>query len=153
LILRRDKIKSVYLTEVNPIVAPQLDAKGLTFENAAIAGGVAEGSVAYRASWMLFDNATGATRPLGETTSQTTTMAAPAGLPSTGFVAVDIAADSDRYPAWKTPVRVYFSRDGGSWKLVGLERTPDKRTTARASSSVSARTGRYASIVRFLQDR
>ena len=43
LIERRDKIKSIYLTQVNPIVNPRLDAKGLTFENAAVAGGVAQG--------------------------------------------------------------------------------------------------------------
>ena len=98
LIQRRDTIKRVYLTQVNPIVAPRLDAKGLTFENAAVAGGVAQGAVAYRASWMVFDNATGATRPLAETTSETTTIAAPSGLPSTGFVAVDVAADSDDVP-------------------------------------------------------
>ena len=77
LIQRRDKIKSIYLTQVNPIVNPRLDAKGLTFENAAVAAGVAQGPVAYRASWMLFDNATGATKPLSETKSATTTIAAP----------------------------------------------------------------------------
>jgi hypothetical protein len=137
LIQRRDKIKSVYLTQVNPIVAPRLDAKGLTFQNAAVAGGVAKGSVAYRASWMLFDNATGATRPLAETKSETTTIVAPSGLPSTGFVAVDISAESDTYPTWKEPVRTYFSRDGGSWKLVGLERTPDRATTVRTGQKAS----------------
>src|SRR4029450_12750951 len=103
LIQRREKIKSVYLTAVNPIVNPRLDAKGLTFENAAVDGGVAQGSVAYRASWMRFDNATGATTPISESKGATTTIAAPSGLPS-GFVAVDIAADSDAYPAWKQPV-------------------------------------------------
>jgi hypothetical protein len=41
-------------------------------------------------------------------------------------VAVDIAADSAAYPAWKQPVRAFFRQDGGSWKLVGLERMPDK---------------------------
>jgi hypothetical protein len=126
LIQRREKIKSIYLTLVNPIVKPTLDAKGLTFENAAVAGGVAQGSAAYRASWMTFDNATGTTKPLSETKSATTTIPAPSGLPSTGFIAVDIAADSDTYPTWKQPVRAYFRQDGGSWKLVGFERLPDK---------------------------
>jgi hypothetical protein len=126
LIQRRERIKSIYLTLVNPIVKPTLDAKGLTFENAAVAGGVAQGSAAYRASWMTFDNATGTTKPLSETKSATTTIPAPSGLPSSGFIAVDIAADSDTYPTWKQPVRAYFRRDGGSWKLVGFERLPDK---------------------------
>jgi hypothetical protein len=129
LIKRRNKIASVYLTAVNPVVNPSLDANGrLTFENAAVTAGVAQGTTAYRASWFLFDNATGSTKPLAETKSATTTIEAPNGLPSTGgsFVAVDIAADSDTYPTWKEPVRAFFRRDGGAWKLVGLERLPDK---------------------------
>jgi hypothetical protein len=134
LIQRRDKIKSIYLTQVNPIVDPRLDAKGLTFENAAVSAGVANGAVAYRASWMLFDNATGATKPLSETKSATTTIAAPNGLPSSGFIAVDIAADSAAHPTWKQPVRAYFRHDGGSWKLVGFERLPEKLPAAGAAA-------------------
>jgi len=126
LIERRDKIKSVYLTAVNPIVNPRLDAKGLTFDNAAVAAGVAHGTATYRASWMAFDNATGATRPLTETTSTTTTIAAPAGLPSSGYLAVDLATVSEAYPAWKTPVRAYFRQEGNGWKLVGLDRLPER---------------------------
>ena len=50
LIKRRDKIASVYLTAVNPIVNPRLDASGrLTFDNAAVAAGVANGPATYRA--------------------------------------------------------------------------------------------------------
>jgi hypothetical protein len=128
LIKRREKIKSIYLTAVNPIVNPQLDGNGrLTFENAAVAAGVAKGEATYRASWFLFDNATGATKPVSETKSATTTIEAPSGLPATAgsFVAVDIAADSAAYPTWKQPVRTYFRRDGAGWKLVGLERLPE----------------------------
>jgi hypothetical protein len=128
LIQRRDKIKSIYLTQLNPIVDPRLDAKGLSFDNAAIANGVAKGPVTYRASWMTFDNATGATKPVSETTSTTTTIAAPTGLPTSAFLAVDIAADSAAFPAWKQPVRAFFRRDGGNSKLVGFERQPEKVT-------------------------
>jgi hypothetical protein len=140
LIKRRDKIKSVYLTAVNPIVVPRLDASNrLTFKNAAVVGGVARGSVAYRASWMLFDNATGATTPLSTTQSQTTTIVAPQGLPTAAgsFVAVDIAADSDAYPTWKQPVRAYFRQEGGSWKLVGFERQAEKTPTTRVAGNTS----------------
>jgi hypothetical protein len=49
-------------------------------------------------------------------------------------VAVDIAADIEAYPTWKQPVRAYFRRDGGSWKLVGFERLPEKVENPRAGS-------------------
>ncbi len=133
LMQRRDTIKRIYLTEVNPIVDVSLGGQGLTFENAAVAAGVAQGPVAYRAAWMTFDNATGATKPLSETKSATTTIAAPSDLPSSGFVAVDIAADSDAYPTWKQPVRAFFRRDGGGWKLVGFERQPEQLANARTA--------------------
>ena len=130
LIQRREKIKSTYLPAVNPIVNPRLDAKGLTFENAAVAAAVAKGAIAYRAAWMRFDNTTGATTPITESKSATTTIAAPGGLPTSGFVAVDIAADSDAFPAWKQPVRATFRQEGGGWKLVGFERLPEKLPAA-----------------------
>ena len=119
LIQRREKIKSTYLPAVNPIVGPALDGKGLTFENAAVAGGVAQGPVSYRAAWMTFDNATGATKPIAETTSATTTIAAPNGLPPSGFVAVDIAAESAAHPQWKQPVRAYFRGMAGAGSSSG----------------------------------
>jgi hypothetical protein len=137
LIERREIIKRVYLTAVNPIVDPRLDAAGLTFGNAAVAGGVAQGPVTYRASWMRFDNATNATTPLSETTSTTTMIAAPGDLPSSGFVAVDIAANSDSYPTWKQPVRAYFRRDGGNWKLVGFERWPENLSPGKETRTSS----------------
>ena len=129
LIKRRDKILSLYLTEVNPIVNPRLDAGGrLTFDNAALAAGVAKGQPTYRASWMLFDNATGATKPLSSNDSQTTTLAAPAGLPATAgsYIEVDISADLQAYPTWKEPIKTYFRRTAQGWTLVGLERLPEK---------------------------
>ena len=125
-IQRRDTIKRIYLNQVNPIVNPKLDAAGLTFENAAVAGGVATGPVSYTASWMRFDNVTAATSPLSENKSTTTTLPVPAGLPATGFIAVDIAAESAGQPSWKKPVRAFFRREGAGWKLVGFERLPPR---------------------------
>jgi hypothetical protein len=82
---------------------------------------------------MLFDNATDETRPLSDTQSATTTIEGPRNLPtgSGSMVAVDVSADSDPYPAWKRPVRMYFRRDGDGWKLVGLERMPVNVTYGR----------------------
>ena len=129
LIKRRNKITSIYLTAVNPVVDPRLDASGtLTFANAAFDAGAAQGPATYHADWFRFDNATDQTQPISATSAATTTLAAPAGLPAApgSFVAVDISVDSQAYPAWKRPVRTYFRHDGAGWTLVGLERLPER---------------------------
>jgi hypothetical protein len=134
LIKRRDKILGVYLTAVNPIVNPRLDASGsLTFENAAIAAGAAKGQPTYRAAWMLFDNTTGETKPLTTTDSQTTTLKAPAGLPTApgSYIQVDISADLAAYPTWKEPIKTHFRRTAQGWQLVGLERLPENASPAQ----------------------
>jgi hypothetical protein len=127
MIKRRDKIARAYLPAVNPIVTPRLDNHQITFENAAVAAGVAEAPEGYLASWLNFDNATGETRPLGSTSSHTTAIAAPAGLPtaSGSFVAVDLSANCRDNPHWMKPVRAYFRLDAGGWKLVGFDRIPE----------------------------
>ena len=120
---------AVYMTAINPIVSPRLDANGaLTFENAAVAANAAKAPAGYRATWMRYDNTTDQTERIGDTQSATTAMAAPAGLPTaTGaMVAVDIAVDSDAYPAWKKPARAYFRRANAGWMLIGFERMPDR---------------------------
>jgi hypothetical protein len=132
LIKRRNKIASIYLNAINPIVAPRLDANSrLTFENAAVAAGVANGPATYRASWSRFDNATGETQALSETQSRTTTIEGPGGLPtaSGSFVAVDISVDSEAHPAWRRPIRTFFRRGSDGWTLVGLERLPEGPST------------------------
>jgi len=140
-IKRRDKILKVYLPAVNPIVTPALDENNrLTFENAAVAADVAKEPDAYRAAWFRFDNATGETGLIGETTSGATSLEAPRELPteSGSFVAIDISADSPSHPAWRTPVRTYFRRDGEVWKLVGLERMPETIATRAAGALVKS---------------
>jgi hypothetical protein len=127
LIERRDRILRTYLPAVNPIVSPRLQNDRLSFDNAAVAADVARAPERYRASWYQFDNATGESRPLGETTSATATLDAPRGLPAGAgsFIRIEISADSREHAAWQRPIRTYFRRQGGEWTLVGLERTPD----------------------------
>jgi hypothetical protein len=129
LVKRRDAIGRAYLPSVNPIVDPRLDASGgLTFANAAVDAGLADRPTGYRATWFRFDNATGATQPLGTSQSATTALPPPGtALPTTAgsFVQVDLAADSPRYSSWREPVHAFFRRDGAAWKLVGLERLPE----------------------------
>jgi hypothetical protein len=98
----------------------------ITFRNAAVDAGVAAPPREYRAAWFLFDNTTGESRATGETTGQTTSIAAPAqttgSVAADGFVRVDISAIATDHPTWATPVRAYFKRGDAGWKLVGLER-------------------------------
>jgi hypothetical protein len=128
---RRDKILRAYLPAVNPVVAPHLGDQALTFDNAAVDADVAKAPRSYRAAWFAFDNATSALRPLSESSSATTTMAVPAGLPTAigSFVAVDISADGTDHASWRRPVRAYFRRQAEGWKLVGLDRMPERSAT------------------------
>jgi len=135
LIKRRDAIGRAYLPAINPIVNPTLGADGrLAFGNAAVAAGFADAPARYRAAWSQFDNATGATTAIGETESTTAAMSAPAGVPATtgAFLEIDIRAESAQHPTWNQPVRTFFRRVGGGWKLVGLERLPDAPPAAAA---------------------
>jgi hypothetical protein len=145
LIKRRDAIGRAYLTAINPIVAPRLDRSGqLTYENAAVSAGFAEAPASYHAVWSRFDNATGETRPFADAESRTTTMRAPSDLASiaTGaFVAIDLGAESASHTSWRQPVRIVFRRTADGWKLVGLERLPDKSETPPTPTR-TARSGR-----------
>jgi hypothetical protein len=126
MIKRRQKILQAYLPAVNPIVNPRLENNRLSFENAAVAADVAKAPALYSASWFEFDNATGDTRLLTETSSTTTTIEAPAGLPTATdrFIMVEISAQTREYPTWQTPIRTYFRLGADGWTLVGLERIP-----------------------------
>ena len=113
LIKRRDKIGQVYLTKINPIVDPQLDASGtLTFGNAATQYGFSSPPTGYRAAWFAFDNATGESRAVGETSAAQASMKAPAGLPTTAgaYVRVDLTRTTRSTPTWKQPVQAYSMR-------------------------------------------
>jgi hypothetical protein len=126
LIKRRDKVLRAWLTGVNPLVDPRLEADGsLTFENAAIAAGVASQSASYTLSWSAFDNATGtATGPAQETRSQAPTAAAPTGLlTNASFVRVAVRTAHPDYPAWNEPVTFTFRKGNDRWQIVGLDRT------------------------------
>jgi hypothetical protein len=128
LLERRDAILRTYLPAINPIVDTALDEDGvLTFRNAAVDADVARVPHTYRATWSSFDNATGATRLIGTSTSRSTTMEAPARLPKTdgAFVRIELSAVGGPNPAWEQPVHAFFRLRDGGWRLVGFERIPE----------------------------
>jgi hypothetical protein len=129
LVERRDAIERAYLTAVNPVADLALDQGRLTFVNVAVEADVARTPRGYRAVWSTFDNATGVTRRIAETSSRTTAMAAPPGLPAAdgAFIQVALSADDAAHSAWAVPVHAYFRLRQGTWRLIGFERMPDQQ--------------------------
>ena len=142
LIKRRDRIASIYLTAINPMVDPQLDADGrLTFVNAAVAARAAPPAGAYRAAWLALrqrhrPDAGRSRKPRPHASDRS-----PGGLPTaTGsFIEVDLSADSATYPTWRQPIKTYFRRSADGWKLVGLERLPETLAAAPAPSATTSK--------------
>jgi len=131
LMKRRDAVGRAWLATVNPVYMPALDQSGrLTFSNPAVDHGLAPAPGGWRAEWARFDNATGDVTPIGEgTVSSSTTIQAPAGLPSAegSFVRVAVSAHDAPHPSWTKPVHAFFARRNGSWALVGFERIPHEQ--------------------------
>jgi hypothetical protein len=129
LIARRDAIGRAWLTNVNPIVDPVINASGMvSFKNAAVEAGIAKAPASYEVAWFSFDNATGTATPIGQAAAAKGEQAsAPSGLPTAAgsFVRVDIKAVNPPHPSWTNPVHAYFQRTAAGWKLVGFERLPD----------------------------
>jgi hypothetical protein len=129
LIKRRQKIASAYLPAINPLYDFALGADGaLTFRNAAVETGVGQSAAGgYRAQWLQFDNTTGEARSLGAvSTGRDTRLMPPAALPSANgtFVKLQVSAVEPAPAEWLRPVDVYFTKTGGGWRLIGLERLP-----------------------------
>jgi hypothetical protein len=128
LIKRRDAIGRAYFTAINPVVDPALSAAGvLTFGNAAVERGLTPAPDSYVAVWSTFDNATGTSKRVAETAGKDR-LEAPAGLPGApgSYVKVALSAVSPSHPAWAQPIEVYFRRMADGWKLVGLDRMPNR---------------------------
>ena len=132
LIKRRNKILATWLTGVNPIVDPSLDRDGvLTFENAAVAAGVATPPTEYVLAWSRFDNATdAAVGPRVETRVRQGEAPAPAAIiGDSEFITVAIQSVHPDHPQWQAPVRLHFRRTSQGWQTVGLERTLHPEST------------------------
>jgi hypothetical protein len=131
LVQRREKVLSVWLTQVNPLVDFALSDQGeLTFGNAALEARVASAPTEYRVRWARFDNATGTATPEGGelVVSEPRAQAPPAlitGDQAPVFLQVRVAATHHEFPAWARPVTIHFRREANGWKLVGLVRNGD----------------------------
>jgi hypothetical protein len=129
LLERRQKVLRRWLTAINPLAEPQLAADGtLTFENAAVAAGVASAPAGYRLTWTRFDNTAGT--PVGESyevRATTAQAAAPAPVLAAEFVRVTVTTEHPQYPVWDLPVTFTFRRSSAGWMTVGIERQTPPR--------------------------
>jgi len=125
LIKRRDKVLRSWLTAINPLVDARLDASGvLTFENVAVASGVATPKAAYTFTWSAFDNTAGSTAGRREETRATEprTTAPSAILEGARFVRVAVRTAHPDHPTWDAPVTFTFRRTDNGWQAVGIDR-------------------------------
>lgn len=127
LIARRDKIGKTYLPAINPVINVALSPDGtLSFENAAVAAGVAAAPRGgYTVKWARFDNATGTATDIGTSSAtESGRTSAPSPLPSENgvYLKLEIRAVQPPNASWAEPASVFFRRIDGGWKLVGLER-------------------------------
>jgi hypothetical protein len=130
LIKRRDRIKEVWLTGINPIVNATLSADGeLRFENAALVHGVGGRPDGYTLRWSRFDNAADTHTAVGEemTVADPRAAAPPAVLAGSDYISVRIETRHPSYQHWK-PVQVYFRRTGSGWQTVGLDRGLEEKS-------------------------
>lgn len=123
---RRDTIGRVYFSRINPLTRFALSDSGeLTFENPAVkAGFEKEPARGYEAAWARFDNGSNSATPLATSTGTGGSVRASGNLPSEAgaYIKVSIKALEAPHTSWTQPVDVYFRREGGGWKLVGVER-------------------------------
>jgi hypothetical protein len=125
LIARRDKVLKTWLTSVNPVTEPVLDADGLfTFRNAAFDAGVARRVATYVLGWSAFDNVTGAPvgKPFEIRVGSPRVLAPPSILKGQDYVSVVVRTVHADYPSWNQPVTIVFRRTATGWQAVGLER-------------------------------
>lgn len=120
---RRDRILNTYLPAINAVAAPALSDRVLTFENLAVRAGAAKAPQRYVTRWSRFDNATGATTPIGEVTGTETSIVAP-DLSGAEIVQVEVSVHGGPNASWERPVTLHFRRKGGGWEWVGLVRQP-----------------------------
>lgn len=134
---RRDQVGRAWLTAVNPVVRPSIQDSGmLTFGNAATDTGVAPAPTKYRVSWASYDNTTGVSTSVGRVErSNEPQCPLPANPASDAeYLTAEIRAIHPAYPAWSTPVRVFFRGDrNNTWTTVGLERLPEDMGRVQSS--------------------
>jgi hypothetical protein len=128
IIVRRDKVARYYMNVTNPVVDFTLDDGLMTFRNASVDRRFATPADHYRISWARFDNNTGSAQAVGETiTVKEPRAAVPRELLDADYIRAIVTSHQPQQPNWVHPVHVFFRKEGGGWKTVGLERVVPQR--------------------------
>jgi hypothetical protein len=132
LLRRREAVLRTWLTPINPVVNPRIDADHMMrFDNAAAAAQLLDTPSEYEMSWFRFDNDSGSRLRVTDTIgSRDPEIPVPArALADVEYAGVEVRTRQARYPGWTRPVRFYFRQSNGRWMPVAIERESAVKTT------------------------
>ena len=120
LMKRRDKILHYYFDQLNPLDGFEInDRQELMFRNLGSNAGLAS-TASYQYEWFRFDNATGTTEKLSESSSSDLS-SIPVPNHEAEYLLARIRTKSEAHPNWAKSVDVYV-RNGSAKTVVGIER-------------------------------
>jgi hypothetical protein len=131
LVNRRDKCIRYWIARTNPLDRFEVSKDGaeVTFDNAAVRAGAAEGDVAYDVQWAQLDNLANKETPAGgEVRLSATTIKIPDNAWGTRddagyrYAVARIRGLHPGHPQWARPVVLTVREKGGAHDLVGIDR-------------------------------
>jgi hypothetical protein len=131
LIARRDKSIRYFIVRTNPLDRFEVNREGteITFDNAALRVGAAEGIARYSAQWSALDNLKNEEQRVGGSVEFTQPhMAIPANAwgprddASYRYAVVRISTQHPDNPQWHEPLILTVRDKGGVYDVVGLRR-------------------------------
>jgi hypothetical protein len=124
LLQRRALVIRTFLTALNPVANPRVDAAGvMRFDNLAETSGLVSRTSDYDVSWFGYDNESGVGVPVADRRLRNeTAVPVPIELHGAEYVGADVRTLNADYPEWSHPVRFYFRRVEGGWAAVGIAR-------------------------------
>jgi hypothetical protein len=132
LIKRRDKCIRYWIRQTNPLDRFKVNGDGseVTFDNAALRAGAAQGPATYKVQWSALDNLKNEERPVGEEVALTEPRLAvpqqawgPKDDANIRYAVARIRTFQADNPNWQEPVVLTIRDQGGKYDVVGLQRT------------------------------
>jgi hypothetical protein len=131
LIVRRDKCIRYWITRTNPLDRFEVnhDGREVTFTNAALRAGAAQGNANYSVQWSALDNLKNEEQSVGDAiASSEPRMTIPANAwgprddAKYRYAVARISTLHPDNPQWREPVVLTIREKGGAYEVVGLRR-------------------------------